>query len=196
MNELEIKIDGETKIYNIPDKWEEVTVEQFSNIFKIDREILTDIEVTVEVLKCLTDISEDDLYAMDPSQFSKVTNLIKFTNKDIVGTKVESIEVEGEKYFLKKDYNSLTMGEVISLELLMKEDSTFMTVMPEMLCIFLRKKLENGELESFRKSFMERKEIFKNVSIADVNDLFLFFSNGENSLESNMKGSLENQIKG
>jgi hypothetical protein len=62
--------------------------------------------------------------------------------------------------------------------------------MPEMLCIFLRKK-DGDKLESFKKGFMERAEAFKQVSIADVNDIFLFFSDGGNSSTNNMKESLE-----
>jgi hypothetical protein len=53
--------------------------------------------------------------------------------------------------------------------------------MAKLLCIFLRKKKENGKLESFKNSFMEREELFENVMISDVNNLFLFFLDGKPS---------------
>ena len=65
--------------------------------------------------------------------------------------------------------------------------------MAKLLCIFLRKKKENGSLETFKNSFMEREILFEEVIISDVNDLFLFFLDGENLSQNNMKDYLENQ---
>jgi hypothetical protein len=193
---LNLEIEDEKMTFKIPSGWDEVSVETFSKIWKIYRENLTDIELTVEIVNILTGIDEDTLYMMSPDEFGQVTKIIEFTNKDVEGTEVESIIVNGEEYFLKKDFQKLTMGEVISLELLIEQsEGNMASKMAEMLCIFLRKKNENGKLESFKKSFMERAEIFKTVSIADVNDVFLFFSDGGNSSISNMKASLESESK-
>jgi hypothetical protein len=191
---LNLEIDGEARTFDLPESWNEVSVDTFSKIWGIDREAFTPIELTVESVSLMTGIDSDSLMMMTPVEFNKVAEIIEFTNKDVEGTNVDSITVDGEEYFLYKDFNKLTMGEVISLEILMeKADGKLMTVMPDMLCLFLRKKKENGKLESFKKSFMERAESFKKVSIADVNDIFLFFSNGGDSSISNMKESLENQ---
>jgi len=191
MTQLNLEIDGEQMIFQIPDSWNEVTVEKFTNIWKINREGMTSIEITIAVVNILTGIDEDYLYMMSPNEFAQITSIIEFTNHDVKGTDVEFITVDDEKYYLKKDFDKLTMGEVISLELLIEQASgNIMSKMPEMLCIFLRKK-DGDKLESFKKGFMERAEAFKQVSIADVNDIFLFFSDGGNSSTNNMKESLE-----
>jgi hypothetical protein len=191
MTQLNLEIDGEQMTFQIPDSWNEVSVEKFTNIWKINREGMTAIEITIAVVNVLTGIDEDYLYMMSPSEFSQITSIIEFTNHDVKGNEVEFIMIGEDKYYLKKDFDKLTMGEVISLELLIEQASgNVMSKMPEILCIFLRKK--NGDkLESFKKGFMERAEVFKQASIADVNDIFLFFSDGVNSSTSNTKESLE-----
>ena len=192
MVELNLEIDGEQMSFNIPDSWNEVSVEKFTNIFNIDRDGLSPIELTVKVVGILLNIDEDYLYMMSPDDFSTITKCIEFTNHDVVGSEVEFIEVDGEKYYLKKDFEKLTMGEIISLELLIEQSNgNVVSKMADMLCLFLRKKKDDGNLESFKNSFMLRAEKFKEVSIADVNDIFLFFSDGENSSIDNMKDSLE-----
>jgi hypothetical protein len=189
---LNLELDGEEMVYKIPNGWDEVNVEQFADIFKLDREALTGIELSVEIVNILTGISEDDLYAMSPENFTELAKIIEFTNEDVVGNKCESIKIGEDDYFMKNDFEKLTMGEIISLELLIEQsNNNVISMFPELLCIFLRQKKENGKIESFKKGFMERAESFKSVSIADVNDLFLFFLGGVNLSEVNTKDSLE-----
>jgi len=193
MQELNLELDGEMFNFQIPESWAEVSVEQFSNIWKIEKEGRTDIDISVDVVSSLTGIEEDIIYMMRPDDFGTVAKTIEFTNKDVEGEEVDSITIGEDEYFLKKDFESLTMGEVISLEILIeKADGNLAKVMTEMLCIFLRKK-KGDDLETFKKSFMERAEIFKDVKITQVNDLFLFFSDGETSSEDSMKESSESQ---
>lgn len=180
--------------FEIPDSWDDVTVEQFANIFALNKKELTDIEKSVEIISILSGIEKDYIYMMSPDEFKKIGEVIEFTNKDVEGNQVDSITVDDCVYYLKSDFDNLTMGEVISLELLLKESGgQMLSMMPELLCIFLRKKKDNGKLEAFKKSFMERSEIFKKISITDVNNIFLFFSDGENLSTSNMKESLESR---
>jgi hypothetical protein len=127
----------------------------------------------------LTGIEEELIYLLTQEQFLEVVEKVKFTNEEIVSELKESILVEGEEYFIKKDFDKLNMGEIISIESLLKQsDGDLSKCMSKLLCVFLRKKKENGNLESFKNSFMEREELFDNVMITDVNNLFVFFSNG------------------
>lgn len=185
---LNLEIEDEKMTFKVPESWDDVSVETFSKIWGLDREGLTGIEMTVQLLSVFTGIEEDYLYMMDTETFNKVAEIVAFTNEDVKGSNVDSIMVDGEEFFVKNDFDKLTMGEVASLEILMEQaGGNIMSKMPEMLCIFLRKKKDNGKLEAFKKSFMERADKFKSISIADVNDVFLFFSNGENSSTNNMK---------
>lgn len=193
---LKLELDGEQMTFSIPESWSEVTVEQFAKIFTVNPADMTSVERAVRIVNIFTDVDEDYLYMMSPEQFNQVAEIISFTNSEIQPTGKESIIVEGDEYFIKKDFNQLTMGEVISLELLIEQSNgNIGAKMAEMLCVFLRKKREDGKLEGFKKSFMQRAEMFKHVSVADVNDIFVFFSDGENLSSISTKASLESGEK-
>src|SRR5690606_2752505 len=93
----------------------------------------------------------------------------------------------------KKDFDSLNMGEMISINLVMDENKGDITkALPRMMCILLRKKV-NGELESFRNSFMDRAEMFKDVIITDISNLLAFFLDGGNSSQKDTKEFSQSQ---
>ena len=93
----------------------------------------------------------------------------------------EYLLVEGDKYYLKKDFSQLTLGEQASIEIILKKyDGKLENAISELLCIFLRKKRDNGKLEKFKNSFMGRSEMFNDVMIADVHNIFIFFLTGRN----------------
>jgi hypothetical protein len=179
MVELELTIDDEVTKCNIPESWADVTVGDYMEISKLDNTGKTDIELLVSILTILLGIEDELIYMLPVAEFNRVAAYLKFTNEKIETSNVDYIELDGEKYFLKKDFEQLTMGETVSIELLLeKNDNKVETAMNQLLCIFLRKKKENGKLETFKNSFMERAEQFKKISIIDVHNLFLFFSIG------------------
>lgn len=179
MTELELTIDDVITICNIPESWADVTVGDYMLITQIDKENKSSIELMVAILTILLDIDEDLIYMLPVEEYHNITGMLNFTTETIEGTNVDSVMLEGDEYFIKKDFEQLTMGETVSIELLMKKyDNKIEAAMLELLCIFLRKKKENGKLETFKNSFMERTETFKKLSIVDVHNLFLFFSIG------------------
>jgi len=109
-----------------------------------------------------------------------VLDSLGFIKEKIVAKKVDSIRVNGNDYYLKNDFDKLNNGEVISLEILNKKyKDNPEEGMAEMLCLFLRKKKENGKLENFTPEFMDRADMFrKEVKVSEVNDLFVFFLDG------------------
>lgn len=180
MIKINLNVDGDEMEFNLPESWNEVSVKkasELSNAKKFDGK--NELELSVSIISILTGIDEEIIYMMSQEQFMEVIEAIKFTNEDIISEEKESILIKGEEYFLKKDFEKLNMGEIISIETLVKQaDGNLSKCMSKLLCIFLRKKKENGNLESFKNSFMEREELFDEIMITDVNDLFVFFSSG------------------
>jgi len=181
MIKLNLTIDDEAKSFNIPQSWSDVTVGTYEKLANIDKANENEFQMAIDVLCAMTDISLDDAYALPVDRMPEILEQIKFTNTEIPSTDKEFILIDGEEYYLKKDFTQLTNGEVISLELLNKKhENNIEKAMAEMLCVFLRKKKENGNLESFKNSFMERADLYREkVSIADVYNMFLFFSSGK-----------------
>ncbi len=198
MIEIKLNVDGQDSNFNIPEGWNEVTVDQASRLYSLDRENKNDLELMISIVNIFTGIDEEIIYMLTQEQFNILLNTIKFTNEEVKGELADSITIGEEQYFLKKDFNNLNMGEIISLETIIKQnEDNFPQAMAKLLCIFLRKKVMGNSgvevLETFKNNMMLREEMFKSIIITDVNNIFLFFLTGNNILQNDMKESLENQ---
>lgn len=197
MVQLKIEIEEEIKEYFLPESWEEIKVNQFGKIIEAqDTDNLTGIEKAVLALKAVTDIDEDIIYQLPIETFNKIIETISFTNTPIEAELKESIIVDDEEFFLKKDFDQLLLGEVISIEMIMeKTNGNIFKSIEELLCIFLRKKKDNGKLEPFKTDMMLRATKFKDIPITDIYQLMLFFLNSEHTSKNNTKDSLEKTKK-
>lgn len=181
MVKINVEIDDEVKSFDLPENWDEVSVEQFVKIFSINREGLPLYQIATQTINCFTDISVEHLELMDYNDYLKINEVLKFTEKDIVPVTVEYIELDGVKYYLKTDFTQLTMGEVISIETLIGSSDNFIKVIDKLLCVFLRQKKDNGKLEVFKSEMMGRNEMFKKLPISQVLNIFNFFLDGVTS---------------
>lgn len=181
MVKLNLTIDEEVKEFEIPNSWNDVTIENFQGLSKLQKAGLNQLEFSVALVGLLTEIDSDTLDLMDLESFNEILKVLEFAKEPIEPTQKDSIVIDGIEYFIKKDFDKLNLGEMTTLNILSeKYKDNIDDCIPDMLCVFLRQKKENGKLEGFKNSFMERAEIFKaNVKISDVHQLFLFFSNGE-----------------
>jgi len=192
MIKINLEIDDEVREFNLPQDWSEVTIGDFVKIFSINKENLTQFEVAIKTINILTGIDEETIMMMNVNDFESMTENLMFTKTDITPINVDSIELNGEVFYLKNDFSQLTMGEVISIEtILQSADGNLFKVMDKLLCIFLRKKKDNGKLENFKGTFMSRADLFKTAPITKVYNIFSFFSNGGTTLEDSTKVSLE-----
>jgi hypothetical protein len=178
MKVLKLMIDDVEKDFTVPTEWADITVNQLQGLSKLNPDNMTSIEYMGKSVSVLIGVDYDDLMLMDPNDFMNLAEEIKFINTEIKPEPKDSIEIDGETYWLKKDYSKLTMGEVISVETIMNDSNQELSAaMDKMLCIFLRKKDENGKLENFKNEFMDRAEMFGNINVVDVYDLMINFSN-------------------
>lgn len=198
MIKLNFEADDETYSYEIPESWKEVNVEQFCKIMEA-QELLDNknpIMASVKMINAITGIPEDIIMLTPVDEVKKISESLQFTNTEIETNETESVIVDGEEYFIKKDFNSLNMGEVITIETIMDQtNQNIFKAFDQLLCIFLRKKKDNGKLEAFKTEHLTRADIFKKVSISDIYQTMVFFSNGNPLLENNTKESLENKEK-
>jgi hypothetical protein len=194
MRNILINLDGEDYSFDVPTGWNEVSVKNAARLTAVEKENRTEIEIVADIISILSGIDIEIIYMLTSEQFNEIVEVIKFTTEKVDGELVDSVIIDDEEYFLKKDFTQLTMGEIISIETILgQNNNNIAPAMAKLLCIFLRKKKENGHLESFKKSFMERESKFENVIITEVNNLFLFFLDGNNSSHKNTKDYLENQ---
>lgn len=178
MKQLKLEIDDQNKMINVPTEWNDVTVKQYSDILKID-DNKNNIAKRIEIMSILLGIDIDLVEYIDHEDFLMLENEIKFIYTDMELTVVDHIELEGEKYYLYTDFEKLTIGEQYSISIITdKANGNLLNVYNELLCLFLRKKKDNGKFEKFKAEHMDRISLFNNVPIAKVNQLLVFFSNG------------------
>ena len=144
----------------------------------------------------LSGIDREIIEQIDFDDFKQLIKALEFFYKPVEDLKKESIIVDGEEYFLYSEFNKYTAGEIISIETILQSvNGDVKKVMPKLLCIFLRKKKENGNLEKYNTKFMSREEKFKKIKISEINHIFNFFLTGRDSLLNNMTDSSKNNEK-
>lgn len=107
------------KIYNLPTSWGEVTLGQFQKISKI--EFTTQISYIIKVLIISTGLDEATILAIKKEQLTTLFKNLEFIYKqEFKETLTNVIVVNGVEYIFK-DLSSLTIGETISIEMLIKK---------------------------------------------------------------------------
>ena len=188
MKKVTIEIDDEVKDYDLPSTWDDITLDEFIRLFSIDRSELNPLELSIKTIEVLVGINEEILLMMKSADFETLATELSFTTEDVKAVNVDFITIGGEKYYIKNNFNQLTMGEIISIETILDEaDNNIFKVMDKLLCIFLRKKKENGKLETFKGEFMERATLFRKTPISQIYNVFNFFLTGGTLSDANTK---------
>lgn len=178
MRSLVITVDDVKKQFEIPESWNEVPISSYRKMSVIpDDDSLLLKRMKIASILCNIDL---DLVSMMYSEdFSLLESALEWVNGPITDDKSEFILVNGEEFYFYKDFNKLTMGEELSINIIMEKSSgNLLSCYNELLCILLRKKKANGKLESFKSEFMSRANDFDSIPIGKINSLMLFFSNG------------------
>jgi hypothetical protein len=188
MISVNIEFEEGNKTYDFPTSWDEITVEQFVKIYETAETDHDGIMGSVKLISAISNISEDILLMMDIEDFKNLAENFKFINQELTKTDVEYIEINGEKYYLYTEFNKFTTGEIISIELLLERaGGNIFPVILDLLCLFLRKKKDDGTFEKYSTTFQERKSLFKDVKISQIFHIFTFFLGGKNLFKENIK---------
>jgi hypothetical protein len=192
MIEVNNELEEETKTYEFPTSWDEVSVEQFAKIYTASDTKYEGILGSVKVMSAISGIDENILMMMDINDFRNLADQLSFVNQDVPKQDVDCIEIDGEKYYLYSEFNKFTTGEIITIELLLEQGGgNIFPVMLELLCVFLRKKKEDGSFEKYNTNFMNRKDLFRNIPISQIFHIFAFFLTINNSSNKNIVDYLE-----
>ncbi len=193
MIEVNIELEGTNHTYNVPENWDEVTVEKFMNVYRHKNPNNNELLGAVNLISALSDIDTAVLLQMDIDDFKTLASKITFITNEVPRTDTDYIELGDDKYYLYSEFNKLTTGEVITIETLLDSvDFDVHKIMADLLCLFLRKKDSEGKYEKFTTDMLKRKELFLQVPITQIYHVFGFFLAGENISPNNMKDSTKN----
>lgn len=199
MIKVNFNIDDEVHSFDVPENWDEVTVEQFMGLAELQKEAeeeVNPLNTIIKMVQIMTTIPMDIIEMIPVDQFHLIQDTLNYTKEEVNIEKRDNVEIDGETYYIKNDFNKLTMGETITIETIIKDapNGNVMNVFDKLLTIFLRKKTKKGNLETFKSSFMEeRVELFRRLPISQVYAIMVFFSDGVNGLGVTTNPYLENQ---
>ena len=159
---------------NVPTTWNDVTVNQFQALTEIKRESYkSDLSHTLAIIQVLCNI--EDTLNLPLYVVNEISPLISFLSEEIKPKRKNEIEYLGKHYEWLKSFDSITVGEIISIELPIElEELTQALSYDVVLAVMLREKGVNFDSDKFK----ENRELFGGMPVTDVLGNILFFLNG------------------
>lgn len=154
---------------NIPESWDDVTLEQFMSIM---RAMPAD-DNTVDIRDAIAILTRKDKEWVNSLPINFVNSLasrLVFLNQLPSNEARNEVEIDGEKYFINY-MEDLTFGEYTDIDTVMRSDDKNYAAFLAILC---RKENEKYD-DKFTAHIDKRVEMWNNVSITKVLPLISFF---------------------
>ncbi len=164
------------KEYNLPDCWDDVLVEDFIKILKLEKQkslYQYDELYAAKLVEILLKVDEVELNEFDLGLFGDLVEKLLFLQSLPDYKNKNEIVLDGVKYVTPQNLNKLTLGEYASIKTLTK-DKEYEEQILLILSIILRPEGEKFEANKIG----ERVERFKKLRIIDVNESVNFFLSG------------------
>ncbi len=185
-----VKITVNDVEYNVPTKWEDITVQQQIEITEVANRDET--FRNLHMISTYTGIPLELVKKMNINQFKSVLNLMKFLAEPIENKVVSSFTFNGKTYQVA---DSLLKGETqdfLSIEgILKKYKDNQSKALPYIIAIVAKQQGET--LDSF--DVHKRAEEFKNLPYTVANNIWFFFAQTERVLSISTKQYLAIQDK-
>jgi hypothetical protein len=156
-----IKVEIEDKVYDIPSNWMEVNLDLLMKMNELNKiEFSTDVDRSVSVITTLTKIEKDKLMELSIEDFKELASLFDWVSVlPEITTPEKSFEIDGITY-THVNYDTMTTGETISLEVLQKNDAE--ANIPLIAAILIRPEID-GKIEKLKDmtDIQRRGEILK-----------------------------------
>lgn len=173
-----IIIELEGKEYTMPSSWEEVNLKKFEDIMgqlSVFSEYKSQNQYALDLIQILTEAPKEQLVNMTRASFTELSNSIKWINEPIKTDRKNTFTINGEEYMAVENLNALSMGDTVSLEILINDSKG--TLELNILPILIRKTKEiikNGQVvkvpgEFDADNYEETRELFKkHLNITEV----------------------------
>jgi hypothetical protein len=187
-----IKLIIEKNEFMLADTWNEVNFGQYIDILFIQENKWTDLQKTVKIISAISDKPkelEEVLYKADYEDLIELTKMMSWVNDDFVSisnaTPTKDIfTINGKEYVIKKNYNKLALGEMISLETLFNNPNYHQQEI--VVAILLREVVDGVESDFNETTFYEILDTLKyEINLVDVYKYITFFLSGDKTSTTN-----------
>lgn len=163
----------------VPQDWEDMTVHQFQLIRQCDSSVNINTYL-VNVIHVLTDVPIATIEELSYEDFANIVEKMKWAQSELKSERTEAIDIDGVTYKYVKDFNKLSVGEIVSIEQTIdSEKLTFDGAIDVVLAVLLRKADPDGSVPKFdADAFSANRDLFSELKITDVYANVSFFLNG------------------
>lgn len=123
----------------VPKSWDEITLNQYSEITDIIAVDMDELDRQVKILSILTGETEDYILDLDLTEVKKHIRDIRFIYSVPSKAKViQKIKIKGNRYFVNLNVRDITGGEYIDLMSLTKDKAQINSNLADIIAIFLK----------------------------------------------------------
>ena len=183
-----IKIKFDNELYDLPQNWNEVKIHHFQKIKKLNYEELGQLKYVVRLLQIFTGLPENVILNAKTTSLQKIYDVINFIYTEKLSSDITHQFKIGDDIYTLKEFNDMTTGERISLEVLL--ENPIDDIIPEMMAILFRK---NDEVFDASKMHDIADDIAAEVSIGQLYGVMLFFYQIEKKFLKDIQDYLEEQ---
>ena len=167
----------------VPTSWNDVSVNQFQALTEIKRESYkSDLAHTCAIIQVLCNL--DNTTNLPLYVVNEISPLISFLGTELKHKRIKDVEYNGKHYEWLKSFDSITVGEIISIELPIElEELTHVLSYDVVLAVMLREKGSKFDSDKFK----ENRELFGGLPITEVLGNILFFLSGGKDYSNHSK---------
>ena len=156
--------------WKIADKWEDVSLKQFTELMKLNDNGIKDVR---DVIAILSDHTKDEINLLPIDFIESMMARLTFLNKAPEVNNSNEIKIDGEVYFVNV-MEKLKFGEFVDVNSAIQSDSLNYAAFLAILC---RKKDEQYNDDFIANKLDERIEMYNNQPITKILPVIGFFLN-------------------
>lgn len=156
--------------WKIADKWEDVSLRQFTELMKLNENEIRDVR---DVIAILSDHTKDEINLLPIDFIESMMARLTFLNKAPEVNNSNEIKIDGEVYFVNV-MEKLKTGEFVDINTAIQSDSLNYAAFLAILC---RKKGEVYNDDFIANKLDERIEMYNNQPITKILPVIGFFLN-------------------
>lgn len=180
----------------LPKSWNDVTIEQYLKIAKLDVTKLDPIDVKIQLLSIFTGKDESAFVDMELTEFNKLTRELSFLNTLNISDKIRyTFKLDGIKFQANIFVNEITTSEYFDLMSYCRDKETINSNLHNILAIFIKPK----KRWFFKSKNIKRSEVaelfYKKLPITIAYPLSVFFCELLKNTTKGLKNYSEQQTK-
>jgi len=178
--------------YNMPNSWYDISITDYKFINDVtSNELLTEGDKLITILSYLTSIPIETLNNIEYANIKEVIEELSFLKNSSFPESISTIFKVGDNTYKLKEFKKHTLGEVVSIETLIKQsEGDILSIIGKLIYILYSK---NGEEFDADLIDEEAKIIEDNVSIAELNSIIVFFLSIGLTYQQSIHKSLKKQ---